>query len=89
MKTTSSICSSLKLGKYDQYEVKDERALFRGIDPGHDIVMDERAWQKYLDETAGDVIVMVTVPERRLSGERGDARRRQRRRGGGMECRVS
>src|SRR4051794_12665399 len=32
----------LKLRKYDQYEVKDERALFRG----------EKDWQKYLDETA-------------------------------------
>src|SRR3954451_6676566 len=40
-----------KLGRYDQYVVKDERALFRGIDPGHDVIMDEQAWQKYLDET--------------------------------------
>jgi hypothetical protein len=41
-----------KLRRYEQYDVKDERQLARGKD-----------WQKYLDETAGDVIVRVGVPK--------------------------
>ena len=41
---------------YQQYDVKDERAFARGLDP-----FEEKDWHKYLDETAGEVIVMIGV----------------------------
>jgi len=40
-----------KLRGYEQYDVKDERGLARG-----------KGWQTYLAETAGDVIVRISVP---------------------------
>jgi len=42
-----------KLRRYEQYNVKDERELAYG----------KKEWQQYLDETAGDVIVKVGVPD--------------------------
>ena len=41
---------------YPQYEVKDERAFARSLDP-----FSEADWHKYLDQTAGDVIVKIGV----------------------------
>jgi formylglycine-generating enzyme required for sulfatase activity len=58
-----------RLREYELYDVKDERALYRDKD-----------WQPYLDATAGDVIVRVTVPgedcgvyERTRGGDGDDA----------------
>jgi formylglycine-generating enzyme required for sulfatase activity len=45
-----------KLQRYDQYDVKDERAFARSLDP-----YEQKDWHRYLDETAGEVIVMVGV----------------------------
>jgi len=50
---------TLRLAK--QYDVKDERQLARAINPGHGL-FEAADWQKYLDETAGEVIVRVGVP---------------------------
>ena len=50
-----------KLHDYEQYDVKDERQLSRGLNPGHGLSEDED-WQKYLQQTAGEVIVRVGVP---------------------------
>lgn len=41
---------------YRQYDVRDERAFARSLDP-----LDEKDWHKYLDQTAGEVIVMIGV----------------------------
>ncbi len=46
--------------EHKQYEVKDERELAYGINKGRGFY-DEKDWQQYLDETAGDVIVMIGV----------------------------
>jgi len=46
---------------YEQYVVKDERELAYGITKGRGF-FEEKDWQQYLHETAGDVIVMVGVP---------------------------
>ena len=45
---------------YKQYDVKDERELAYGITKGNGFYQ-QKEWQKYLDETAGDVIVVVGV----------------------------
>ncbi|HEX3070627.1 MAG TPA: SUMF1/EgtB/PvdO family nonheme iron enzyme, partial [Thermoanaerobaculia bacterium] len=50
-----------KLHDYEQYVVTDERPLARGINPGHGL-FDAGDWQKYLQESAGEVIVRVGVP---------------------------
>jgi hypothetical protein len=49
-----------KLRRYEQYDVKDERELAYGINKGHGFY-EVADWQKYLAETAGDVIVRVGV----------------------------
>lgn len=50
-----------KLHDYNQYDVKDERQFSRGLNPGHGL-FEVEDWQKYLQQTAGEVIVRVGVP---------------------------
>ncbi|HXH93925.1 MAG TPA: SUMF1/EgtB/PvdO family nonheme iron enzyme [Thermoanaerobaculia bacterium] len=50
-----------KLRRYEQYDVKDERQFSRGLNPGHGL-FEAEDWQKYLQQTAGEVIVRVGVP---------------------------
>jgi len=50
-----------KLRNYEQYDVRDERELAYGINKGLGFYVTAE-WRKYLDETAGDVIVRVGVP---------------------------
>jgi hypothetical protein len=50
-----------KLHDHEQYDVKDERQFSRGINPGHGL-FEVGDWQKYLQQTAGEVIVRVGVP---------------------------
>jgi sulfatase modifying factor 1 len=50
-----------KLHHYEQYEVKDERQLSRGFNPGHGL-SEVGDWQNYMQQTAGEVIVRVGVP---------------------------
>jgi sulfatase modifying factor 1 len=50
-----------KLQEYKQYVVKDERELAYGINKGKGFYV-EQEWKQYLNETAGDVIAVVSVP---------------------------
>jgi len=50
-----------KLQQYKQYVVKDERELAYGINKGKGFYV-EQEWKQYLNETAGDVIAVVSVP---------------------------
>jgi tetratricopeptide (TPR) repeat protein len=51
-----------KLRRYEQYDVKDERELAYGINKGRGF-FEAAEWQQYLDQSAGEVIVKIGVPD--------------------------
>jgi tetratricopeptide (TPR) repeat protein len=51
-----------RLRRYEQYDVKDERELAYGINKGRGF-FEAAEWQQYLDQSAGEVIVKIGVPD--------------------------